>query len=106
MRRQIEELEAAKRRLLLAKETTLSPSEIKKAAKKIGFREMTASNIEIYRPTPERTTSEKSLTKKTVDAKPTQPLIRKPQPTEELLKKENLTNEAKDKKMPVLVSKR
>lgn len=50
MRKQIEELEAGKRRLILAKEIALSPAEIKKAAQKIGFREMTASNIEVYRP--------------------------------------------------------
>ncbi len=50
LRRQIEELEASKRRLILAKEIALSPAEIKKAAQKIGLREMTASNIEVYRP--------------------------------------------------------
>jgi hypothetical protein len=50
LRKQIEELEAGKRRLILAKEIALSPAEIKKAAQKIGFREMTASNIEIFRP--------------------------------------------------------
>ncbi len=37
MRRQLDELEAGKRRLLLAKEIALSPAEIKKVAKKIGF---------------------------------------------------------------------
>lgn len=37
MRRQLDELEADKRRLLLAKEIALSPGEIKKVAKKIGF---------------------------------------------------------------------
>ena len=50
LRKQIEELEAGKRRLILAKEIALSPAEIKKAAQKIGFREMTASNIEVFRP--------------------------------------------------------
>ncbi len=50
LRKQIEELEGSKRRLVLAKEIALSPAEIKKAAQKIGLREMTASNIEVYRP--------------------------------------------------------
>ena len=50
LRKQIEELESSKRRLILAKEIALSPAEIKKAAQKIGLREMTASNIEVYRP--------------------------------------------------------
>lgn len=50
LRKQIEDLEADKRRFLLAKEIASTPSEIKKAAKKIGLTEMTASNIETYRP--------------------------------------------------------
>lgn len=37
LRKQIEELEGEKRRLLLAREISLSPMEIKKAAKKIGI---------------------------------------------------------------------
>lgn len=49
LRKQIEELEAEQRRMLLNKEIVLSPAEIKKAAKKIGFTEMSASNIEILR---------------------------------------------------------
>lgn len=87
MRKQIEDLEAEKRRLLLAKEITLAPGEIKKSAKKMGFREMTASNIEIYRPTPEKVPTEKSLTKRTVDSKPVQAIIGKPKEPEEILKK-------------------
>lgn len=51
LRKQIENLEADKRRFQLAREIALSPAEIKKAAQKMGFREMTASNIEVYRPT-------------------------------------------------------
>lgn len=50
LRKQIENLEAEKRRFILAKEIALSPAEIKKAAQKLGFREMSASNIEVYRP--------------------------------------------------------
>lgn len=104
MRKQIEELEADKRRLLLAKEMTLSPAEIKKSAKKMGFQEMTASNIEIYRPTPEKITKEKSLTKRTVDSKPVQAMIGKPNEAVEILKKPKA--EAKDKPAPVLISKK
>ena len=37
LRKQIDELRAEKRRLLLAREISLSPAEIKKAAKKAGF---------------------------------------------------------------------
>ena len=37
LRRQIDELEAEKRRLMLAREVSLSPSEIKRAAKKVGL---------------------------------------------------------------------
>lgn len=48
LRRERENLEAEQQRLKLAREVTLSPAEIKKAARKIGLREMTASNIEVY----------------------------------------------------------
>lgn len=53
LRKQVDELEAEQRRLLLTKEVVLSPAEIKKAAKKIGFTEMSASNIEVFRNNPE-----------------------------------------------------
>ncbi len=49
LRKQIENLESDKRRYILAKEIAMSPAEIKKAAQKLGFREMSASNIEVYR---------------------------------------------------------
>lgn len=48
LRKQKDELESARRQLLLNKEISLSPSEIKKAAKKIGLTEMTAANIETF----------------------------------------------------------
>ena len=50
LKKQIEELETDKRQLILAKEIALTPSEIKKAAQKIGLTMMTASNIEVFRP--------------------------------------------------------
>lgn len=62
LRKQIESLESDKRRFILAKEIAMSPAEIKKAAQKLGFREMSASNIEVYRPV----------------EKPKTPLIEKP----------------------------
>ncbi len=67
LRKQIEELESDKRRLILSKEIALSPAEIKKAAKKIGLTEMTASNIEVYRPAPPK---EKSKTEKLIAERP------------------------------------
>ncbi len=47
LRKQLDELEGEKRRLILEKEIALSPAEIKKAAKKIGMTAMTANNIEV-----------------------------------------------------------
>ena len=71
LRKQIEELESSKRRLILAKEIALSPAEIKKAAQKIGLREMTASNIEVYRPNADSTEkpTEKPKVEKAVEEK-------------------------------------
>lgn len=76
LKKQIEDLEDDKRRFLLAKEIALTPSEIKKAAKKIGLTEMTASNIEVYRPGGE--TSSNSQSEKNVDTRPRQASAAKP----------------------------
>lgn len=46
LKKQLQGLEDEKRRLLLLKEKTMSLDEIKKAAKKIGLTEITATNIE------------------------------------------------------------
>jgi len=92
LRKQIEELEADKRRLILSKEIALSPAEIKKAAKKIGLTEMTASNIEVYRPAPK----EKSKTEKLIVEKPKLDFLEKT----ELLKKEDKNPEVKIEKKP------
>ena len=43
LRKQVEELEAEKRRLLLAREVSLSPGEIKKAARKTGLTDPAAT---------------------------------------------------------------
>ena len=93
LRKQIEELEADKRRLILSKEIALSPGEIKKAAKKLGLAEMTASNIEVYRPNPNA--KEKSKTTKLIVEKPKLEFLEKPA----ILKKEEKKTEVKtDKK--------
>jgi hypothetical protein len=92
LRKQIEELEADKRRLILSKEIALSPGEIKKAAKKLGLTEMTASNIEVYRPKPE--VREKSKTEKLIVEKPKLEFLDKP----ELVKKEEKKPEVKIEK--------
>lgn len=48
LRQQKEDLEAEQRRFKLSKEIALSPAEIKKAARKIGFQDMSAANIQIF----------------------------------------------------------
>lgn len=47
LRQQKESLEAEQRRLSLSREISLSPSEIKKVAKKIGLQDLTAESIEV-----------------------------------------------------------
>lgn len=46
LRQQKTDLEAERRRLSLARDVALSPNEIKKAAKKVGFREYAVSSVE------------------------------------------------------------
>lgn len=96
LRKQIEELEAEKRRMLLTKEVVLSPGEIKKSAKKIGFTEMSASNIEVFRNNPE-TQQKTELVKKTVDAKPSKENA-KAETVKETVKKEKPAMEKDSKK--------
>ncbi len=90
LRQQIENLEGDKRRFQLAREIALSPAEIKKAAQKLGFREMTASNIEVYRPA------------KDAKEKPKSSLIERPKQTfleaVGTLKKEDKKSDRNDKK--------
>ena len=47
LRKEVETLKSQNRRLKLARETSLSPGEIKKAAMQYGLRDMTAKNIEV-----------------------------------------------------------
>lgn len=87
LRKMSEELEADKRRLLLAKEIALSPTELKKAAQKIGFTTTNAAkNIaEIARGNGKPTTNnktEKPRAEKSELAKAKQVIVEK---TEELV---------------------
>ena len=86
LKKQLEDLEAEKRHLLWLKEKALSPAEIKKAAKKLGLTEMSASNFQTFGAKvdekPEKTIAAKKadekpqprLVEKTVDAKPIEKL--------------------------------
>lgn len=98
LRKQIEELEADKRRLILSKEIALSPAEIKKAAKRIGLTEMTASNIEVYHPP----VKEKSKTEKLIVEKQKLEFLEKTAPVKKEEKKpEEKKPELKiEKKLP------
>lgn len=70
LKKQKDELEAAKRQLLLAKEIALSPAEIKKAAKKFGLSEMTTTNIAAFYPVGATSKNEvKPKTEKSPEAK-------------------------------------
>lgn len=88
LRKQIEELESDKRRLILSKEIALSPGEIKKAAKKLGLTEMTASNIEVYRPQPPK---EKSKTEKLIVEKPKLEILESPEAIKKEVSKDEKT---------------
>ncbi|HXG86443.1 MAG TPA: hypothetical protein VNI84_20660 [Pyrinomonadaceae bacterium] len=73
LRKMSEELESDKRRLLLAKEIALSPTEIKKAAQKIGYKVASATNIDAFRPNnakPAKTPAEKPGAPKPKSAAP------------------------------------
>jgi hypothetical protein len=67
LRRQKEDLEAEQQRFKLAREIALSPAEIKKAARKLGFQDMSASNIQIFKPA---SGGGNALVEKTASVKP------------------------------------
>lgn len=67
LRKQVDELEAEKRRLLLAKEVALSPVEVTRTAMKLGFREVESVIVENGSP---------------VDQVSTQPMLAKSGPPE------------------------
>src|SRR5215470_3972866 len=78
LRKQVDELEAEKRRLLLNKEISLSPAELMKAAKKLGFSQYVPEPSQISA-TPISATSRLNMqppvpvVQKTVIARPVQP---------------------------------
>ena len=71
LRKQIDDLEAEKRRLLLAREISLSPAEIKKAAKKAGFTDVVADLQTVA----EVTTTTKNKASPATAAVPANPMI-------------------------------
>lgn len=100
LRKQIENLESDKRRFILAKEIALSPGEIKKAAQKLGFREMSANNIEVYRPVsetkePAKTPSETPKQNNSSEIAETKKEVKKP---EKEVKKETKKDADKSEK--------
>ncbi len=72
LKNQLEEVVAEKRRLLLEKEIALTPSEIKKAAMKLGFTEAGDGNPESYKPKSEKISVTKTDEKKLSETKPKQ----------------------------------
>ena len=83
LRKQVDELQAEKRRLLLAREVSLSPNEIKKAAKKTGMIDTAAAELELAQVAPvtkEKTTTQppsseiKSMIIKTAAVTPVAPI--------------------------------
>ncbi len=69
LQRQVDELEAEKRRLLLAREVTLSPSEIKKAIRRTGFAEYASATDEMAQVAP--ATRDKAIPAAASKTKPT-----------------------------------
>lgn len=84
LRRQIDQLEAEKRRLLLAREISLSPAELKKAAKKVGITDPVQSatvpqlaSINKEKAAPPAVEEEKPLVVKTAAVTPAKPNVEK-----------------------------
>lgn len=68
LRKQIDELQAEKRRLLFAREVSLSPAEIKKAAKKTGMMDSADSTAEVAQVA--ASTKEKALPETRSESRP------------------------------------
>ncbi len=75
LKKQIEDLESEKRRLTLLKEIALSPGELKKAAKKLGLTDMTASSFETVRTSGEKPGNPSTMKK--TEEKPKPPVAEK-----------------------------
>jgi hypothetical protein len=99
LRQQKENLEAERQHIKLNREITLSPAEIRKSARKIGFREMTASNIDV---------SSRSGNGSGKPAEKTKPeaLLSKPQQQQsESANKEAAKNESRDERKTARTTK-
>ena len=94
LKKQKSELEDAQRQLILDKEIALSPSEIKKAAKKLGLIDMTAANISSFSSSEKQ---EKPKAEKISDSK--QPNVNSTASTKTEVKKTE--KDAKTEKKPV-----
>lgn len=109
LRQQIENLEADKRRFILAKEIALSPAEIKKAAQKLGFREISASSDEVYQQAkdvkekPKMTQPEKP--KQIISSDIEEPKKEDKKTSKEVKKVENKFSEVKEKSKPQIARK-
>ena len=86
LRRQIDDLQAEKRRLLLAREVSLSPAEIKKAAKKAGLLDHKVEGdvariapATIEKALPQMAAELKPMVVKTAAVTPARPLIATPE---------------------------
>lgn len=99
LKKQLDELESEKRRLILNKEIALTPEEIKKAAKKLGFTEVStavAAVAESRTTNPGSPKNEKSLVRKIVESAPVQSFSSKSVESKEA-KKNETKNDKKGK---------
>lgn len=94
LRQQRGDLENLQRQLYLAKEISLSPIEIKKAAKKIGFQETAAGGMEVVRRKIENITS---TVKKVAEQNLTQEILPKPSDSKEKSKSEKDSDSKQNK---------
>lgn len=82
LKRQIVELEAEKRRLLLSKELALAPGEIRKAARKLGLVDIRAVNIaSLETPEAQLGSEPKPLVNRTADVRPVATTASRPEKT-------------------------
>ncbi len=112
MKKQVENLESEKVRLKLAKEIALTPSEIKKSAKQLGFTEKKAGNIQAFQAEPitsvtantdksSEKTAVKTVDKKVEETKKTKNKLsnsEKDRETKSDAKKQEKSKEVKSKK--------
>lgn len=82
LRKQVDQLEAEKRRLMLAREISLSPTEIKKAVKKVGLGEASREPMTVAlastsapRSTASTVAAAKPLVEKTASVRTTRPAV-------------------------------